>query len=176
MKRKPLELAIAVALAAVAAGVQAQAPAPAAKPTIPQVCLSCHKAQPSAVQGIFENVAFKSQAIQLKIDAHTEIVRSDPKPAKAVDGGVAQPAEALHQWLVLQPGVSIKETIRDGLRIAIEGGTPDMLSQILKRMIGEGFPIYEFVEHKRRLEDAFVEMVSRPKDKKNKTDKGRTEN
>jgi len=95
MKRKPLELAIAVALAAVAAGVQAQAPAPAAKPTIPQVCLSCHKAQPNALQGIFENVAFKSQAIQLKIDAHTEIVRFDPKTIKVVDGGVAKPAEAM---------------------------------------------------------------------------------
>ena len=105
-----------------------------------------------------------------------EVLKRDTAGLFLVDIKLTQPAEALHQWLVLQPGVSIKETIRDGLRIAIEGGTPEMLSQILKRMIGEGFPIYEFVEHKRRLEDAFVEMVSRPKDKKNKTDKGRTEN
>jgi rhodanese-related sulfurtransferase len=73
----------------------AQAPAPAAKPTIPQVCTNCHKAEPGAVQGIFENVAFKSQAIQLKIDAHTEIVRFDPKTLKVVDAGVTKPAEAM---------------------------------------------------------------------------------
>ena len=73
----------------------AQAPVPAAKPVIPQVCTNCHKAQPNALQGVFENVAFKSQSIQLKIDAHTEIVRFDPKTIKVVDAGVVKPGEAL---------------------------------------------------------------------------------
>jgi rhodanese-related sulfurtransferase len=94
MKRKTIVLALAVALPAFAAGAQSPAPA-ATPPVIPQVCLSCHKAQPNAVQGIFENVAFKSQAIQLKIDAHTEIVRFDPKTLQVVDAGVPKPAEAL---------------------------------------------------------------------------------
>ena len=65
----------------------AQAPAPAAKPTIPQICTTCHKAEPGNLRGIFENVAFKSQAIQLKIDATTEIVKFDPKTLKVVDAG-----------------------------------------------------------------------------------------
>ena len=119
MKRKPLDLAIAVALAAVAAGAQAQAPAPAAKPTIPQVCLSCHKAQPNAVQGIFENVAFKSQAIQLKIDAHTEIVRFDPKTIKVVDGGVAKPAEALRD-IAKNREARIDYVEKDGAKLATQ--------------------------------------------------------
>ncbi len=90
-------LGIAIAAALGLGIAHAQAPgAPAAKPTIPQICTTCHQAQPDAVQGLFENVAFKSQAIQLKIDAHTEIVRFDPKTIKVVDGGVAKPADALY--------------------------------------------------------------------------------
>jgi rhodanese-related sulfurtransferase len=73
----------------------AWAQAPAAKPTIPQICTTCHKAEPGNLRGVFENVAFKSQSIQLKIDANTEIVRFDPKTLKVVDAGAAKPAEAL---------------------------------------------------------------------------------
>ena len=60
------------------------AQAPAAKPTIPQVCTNCHQAKPGNVQGYFENVAFKSKSIQLKIDAATEIVRFDEGTLKVV--------------------------------------------------------------------------------------------
>src|SRR5512140_1496964 len=97
-----------------AGGALAQAPAPAsapapaattapagaiptAKPTIPQICTNCHQAKPNALQGIYENVAFKSGAIQLKIDANTEIVRFDPKDLKVVDGGDPKPTEALRE-------------------------------------------------------------------------------
>ena len=100
MTRTRLLLSALVALGVGPALAQAPAPgaatgAPAATPTIPQICTTCHKAQPNAVQGMFENVAFKSQSIQLKIDAHTEIVRFDPKTLKVVDAGTAKPAEAL---------------------------------------------------------------------------------
>src|SRR5512147_1139392 len=62
----------AVALAVASAGVLAQAPAP--KPSQPAVCNNCHKPALGQVAGYFENVAFKSQAIQLGIDANKEIV------------------------------------------------------------------------------------------------------
>jgi hypothetical protein len=67
------------ALALVAGAATAQTPAPAAKPSQPAVCNNCHKPAPGQVAGYFENVAFKSQAIQLGIDANKEIVRFDPK-------------------------------------------------------------------------------------------------
>ena len=89
--KRTLGIAIVAALGLGSAYAQAPA-APAAKPTIPQICTTCHQAQPNAVQGLFENVAFKSQAIQLRIDAHTEIVRFDPKTIKVVDGGAPKPA------------------------------------------------------------------------------------
>jgi hypothetical protein len=75
--KKCLLYAPTMALALAAAGAWAQAPAP--KPTQPAVCNNCHKPAPGQVAGYFENVAFKSQAIQLGIDANKEIVRFDPK-------------------------------------------------------------------------------------------------
>lgn len=119
MRRKPLKLAIAVALAACAVGVQAQTPAPAARPTIPQVCTSCHKAQPGSLRGVFENVAFKSQAIQLKIDANTEIVRFDPKTIKVLDSGVAKPGEALRE-IAKNREARIDYVDKDGTKFATE--------------------------------------------------------
>ena len=109
--------ALALALVAIATAVDAQAPA--AAPTIPQVCTNCHKAQPDAVQGIFENVAFKSQAIQLKIDAHTEIVRFDPKTIKVVDGGVAKPGDALRD-IAANREARIDYVVKDGTRVATQ--------------------------------------------------------
>ena len=117
--RSILSMTIALTLAAAANVAGAQAPAAAAKPTIPQVCTNCHKAQPNAVQGIFENVAFKSQAIQLKIDSHTEIVRFDPRTIKVVDGGVAKPAEALRE---ISPNreARIDYVDKDGTKVATQ--------------------------------------------------------
>ena len=111
---------LAMALAALAAApALAQVPAPAVKPTIPQICTTCHKAQPNAVQGIFENVAFKSQSIQLKIDAHTEIVRFDPKTIKVVDGGVAKPGEALRD-IAKNREARIDYVEKDGAKLATQ--------------------------------------------------------
>ncbi|HYQ98613.1 MAG TPA: rhodanese-like domain-containing protein [Casimicrobiaceae bacterium] len=114
--KRTLGIAIVAALGLGSAYAQAPA-APAAKPTIPQICTTCHQAQPNAVQGLFENVAFKSQAIQLRIDAHTEIVRFDPKKIKVVDGGAPKPAEALYD---IAPGreARIDFVDKDGTKLA----------------------------------------------------------
>ena len=117
MKRTTM---LVTALAALGAGAAlAQAPAPAGKPTIPQICTSCHQAQPGSLQGIFENVAFKSQAIQLKIDAYTEIVRFDPKTLKVVDGGVAKPSEALRD-IAKNREARIDYVEKDGTKLATQ--------------------------------------------------------
>ena len=117
--RSIISITIALTLATAANVAVAQTAATAAKPTIPQVCTNCHKAQPNAVQGIFENVAFKSQAIQLKIDSYTEIVRFDPRTIKVVDGGVAKPAEALRD---ISPNreARIDYVEKDGTKVATQ--------------------------------------------------------
>ncbi len=116
MKARPAVLAIALAAISGAAG--AQAPAPAAKPpVIPQVCLSCHQAQTDAVQGIFENVAFKSRSIQLKIDAYTEIVPFDPATLTVVDAGVVKPTDALRD-IAKNREARIDYVEKDGKKLA----------------------------------------------------------
>jgi rhodanese-related sulfurtransferase len=99
------------------AAIPAFAQAPAAKPTIPQVCTNCHKAAPGNLHGVFENVAFKSQAIQLRIDANTEILRFDPKTLKVVDAGVAKPAEALRD-IAKNKEARIEYAEKDGAKFA----------------------------------------------------------
>ena len=88
---------IAAALLGVASAAWAQAPAPAGKPTIPQICTNCHKAAPGEVSGYFDNVAFKSQSIQLAIDEIKEIIRFDPKSLKVLDAGAAKTPEHLRE-------------------------------------------------------------------------------
>jgi rhodanese-related sulfurtransferase len=96
--RKQLLFALALGFAGT---TWAQAPAPAAgaaaKPTMPKICMSCHKPAPGFVSGYFENVAFKSQAIQLGIDDAREIVRFDPKTLKVIDAGVAKTPEHMRE-------------------------------------------------------------------------------
>ena len=92
---------------------------PRRSPRFPRSALTCHKAQPNAVQGVFENVAFKSQSIQLKIDAHTEIVRFDPKTIKVVDGGVVKPAEALRD-IAKNREARIDYVEKDGAKLATQ--------------------------------------------------------
>jgi rhodanese-related sulfurtransferase len=75
----------AAGMGLLAASSPAWAQAPASKPTIPQICTNCHQAAPNTLQGYFEGAAFKSRSIQLKIDAHTEIVRFDEAAIKVVD-------------------------------------------------------------------------------------------
>jgi rhodanese-related sulfurtransferase len=105
------------ALAFVAGGALAQAPAP--KATQPAVCGNCHKPAPGQVAGYFENVAFKSQSIQLGIDAAKEIVRFDPKTLKVIDAGEEKKPEHLRD---VRKGheVRIAFVEKDGQKLATE--------------------------------------------------------
>jgi rhodanese-related sulfurtransferase len=115
----------AAVLAAFAGAVQAQAPAPAAapaaapKPTIPQVCTSCHKPEPGKVSGYFDNVAFKSQSIQLNIGNATEIVRFSPKDLKVVDAGDPKKVDHLRE---IKKGheMTVSWVEKDGQKFATE--------------------------------------------------------
>lgn len=111
-----IPLAVA-ALAFMAGGALAQAPA--AKPTQPAVCNNCHKPAPGTVAGYFENVAFKSQSIQIGIDANKEIVRFDEKTLKVVDAGEPKKVEFLRE---ARKGheVRIAYVEKDGQKVATE--------------------------------------------------------
>lgn len=91
MKARLLTTLIAALAAATAS---AQAPV---KPTIAQVCTNCHQAAPGELRGVFENVAFKSKSIQLKIDGTTEIVAFDEAGLKVLDAGKQARAAAMRE-------------------------------------------------------------------------------
>src|SRR5512147_104202 len=114
--RTQIALAFA-ALAVVTGGALAQAPAP--KPTQPAVCNNCHKPAPGTIGGYFENVAFKSQSIQVGIDANKEIVRFDEKTLKVIDAGEPKKVEWLRE---ARKGheVRIAYVERDGQKVATE--------------------------------------------------------
>ena len=84
-----------LALVLGAAAPAALAQAPAAKPTIAQVCKACHKVNENQLQGIYENVAFKTRSMQIKIDGHTEIVRFDEKSLRIFDADEERPGTEL---------------------------------------------------------------------------------
>lgn len=111
-----IPLAIA-ALAFAAGGALAQAPAP--KPSQPAVCNNCHKPAPGTVAGYFENVAFKSQSIQVGVGDRTEIVRFDEKTLKVVDAGDAKKPEHMRE---VRKGheVRIAYVEKDGQKFATE--------------------------------------------------------
>lgn len=92
----------------------AQAPAP--KPTQPPICNTCHKPDAS-IRGYFDNVAFKSSAIQLNLGAAPEIVRFDPKTLKVLDAGDEKKVEHLR---AVKKGheARIEFTVKDGVKTA----------------------------------------------------------
>ena len=80
-------------IALMAGGPVAAQTAP--KATMPKICMNCHEAAPGSVSGYFDNVAFKSQSIQLAIDDQKEIIRFDPKALKVIDAGADKTPEHL---------------------------------------------------------------------------------
>jgi rhodanese-related sulfurtransferase len=75
----------------------AHAQTPPAKAAMAKICGSCHKPAANTVRGYFDNVAFKSQSIQLALDADKAILRFDPKVVKVIDGDDAKQTEHMRE-------------------------------------------------------------------------------
>ncbi len=104
----------ALALGLAASGLAAAQPA---RPTVPQVCQSCHKPEAGQIRGIYENVAFKTQSIQLRIDSVTEIVRFDPKTIQLRDAEEDKPNGELAA-IAKNREARIEYTMKDGAKFA----------------------------------------------------------
>ncbi len=66
--------------------------------------------------------------------------------------------EAFHKWLVQQPFVLACQESGSRLRIDF-GGDPRQQHELLRRMLGEGFPVTEFSGKVETLEDAFMDIT-----------------
>jgi rhodanese-related sulfurtransferase len=83
--RYPALLAVVAGISLSAAvAIAAEPAALSAKPTIAKICTNCHKAEPNAVQGLFDIVSFKAKTIQVKIDDAVELIKFDEDEIKVV--------------------------------------------------------------------------------------------
>jgi len=92
--------------------------APQAKPTVAKVCGNCHQPEPGNLRGSFDNVAYKTKSIQVKIDETTEILRFDESLKIA---NIQAPADTPDQPLrALKKGkeIRIEYTEKDGKKFA----------------------------------------------------------
>jgi len=79
-------LAFAAGISLMAVVASAAEPVPTvAKPANAKICLNCHKAEPNAIRGYFDNVAFKAKTIQVKIDDAVELIKFDEDEIKVVN-------------------------------------------------------------------------------------------
>jgi ABC-2 type transport system ATP-binding protein len=76
--------------------------------------------------------------------------------------GVDAPLDRLAEWVTLYPGIECYDRARNGnLRIRVDDGAPAQLATILRAMLQADFPVCEFHREDIRLEDAFVDMLSK---------------
>jgi hypothetical protein len=71
--------------------------APPAKPTMAKICANCHQPDSGNLRGYFDNVAYKTQSIAIRMDDAVEILRFDKDTLKVmnVQPDPANPAEPL---------------------------------------------------------------------------------
>jgi hypothetical protein len=94
-------------------------PAAQAKPTIAKLCANCHQPQSGSLRGNFENVSYKTQSIQIKIDDTVEILTFDKNSLKItnIKPDPENPAEPLRS---VKKGkeVRVEYTEKDGRKFA----------------------------------------------------------
>lgn len=67
----------------------------------------------------------------------------------------------LEQWLILRPNVRIVESIQQGFRVQLSVSARDEASLLLRAMMQDGIPVFDFHQYQQKLEDAFIEMVEK---------------
>jgi rhodanese-related sulfurtransferase len=120
MIRKALLLTLFVCGSATA--LFAAEPAPAAKPSIAKICTNCHKAEPNAIRGNFDNVAFKAKTIQIKIDDAIELIKFDEDEIKITNGEGKTGDGELMKNNKIKKGheIKVEYAVKDGVRTAVK--------------------------------------------------------
>lgn len=80
-----------------------------------------------------------------------------------VDVQVAGELEALRAWARPRPDVQVVGPVAGGLRLRFPSGDPAALAALLRDMVLAGVPIVEVRREGRRIEEAFVDMLERPR-------------
>ncbi len=76
-------------------------------------------------------------------------------------------ADNFVEWISTQPGAKLIESIKDGYRVALDGANSEGAAQLLRELIKSDFPVYDYHEYQRRLEDAFVDILKSQRQSEN---------
>lgn len=80
--------------------------------------------------------------------------------------GLAVPDDRLQEWLTLQEGVTWFDGEPPAVRLRVTEATPERLAALLGRLIQDGFAVSDFHKEEIRLEDAFVDLLTRQQEAK----------
>jgi ABC-2 type transport system ATP-binding protein len=78
-----------------------------------------------------------------------------------VEVQVVGEVEPLLSWVSLNPGIELMEARKHGARLSLDAAEPEIIARTLRKMITDGLPVVDFHREGRRLEEAFVDMLSR---------------
>ncbi len=95
--------------------------APPAKPAIAKICTNCHKAEANALYGYLDNIAFKANTMQVKIDDATELITFDEDDIVFVDGeGITRDGAFLKKNSVKKGHeIKVEYVEKQGVRTAV---------------------------------------------------------
>ena len=79
--------------------------------------------------------------------------------ATLIDVQIEGDPEALRQWTLVNPGVTLVEMRKRGARLSLPSGEPAEIAALLKRLVQAGLPVTDFHRESRKLEDAFVDIL-----------------
>jgi len=94
------------------------------------------------------------------------LTRSGQKEETIVNIQVAGDPRALQNWALTAAHVKLLDETKRGARLLIDSADDEVLSGVLKRLILDQISVIDFHHEERRLEDAFIDMLSdlnRPK-------------
>ena len=91
----------------------------------------------------------------------TESLQHDSTRVVLVDVQVADDPGFLMDWIALNPGIRLVDALKHGARIGFENEEPEFIAASLRRMIADGVKVVDFHRETRRLEDAFVDMLTK---------------
>ncbi len=91
----------------------------------------------------------------------SESLQSHEGADVVIDVQVAGTPDLVAHWAAMQPGVELVEMKRQSARLKFAAAGEAELAAQLRRMILDGVPVTDFHRESRRLEDAFVEILSK---------------
>ena len=172
----PVMLVMVIVFTAATSAISSADQTPASNATIAKSCAMCHQAKANILWGEFDNVAFKANTIQMKIDDTTVLLAFDEDDIKVVTtDGKNMDGGALHKAKRGQ-AIKVEYTESKGVKTAVRlvekpvaRVSPEMLFTLadLEKLISKGpkkghYFLYDSRPEARYHEGAIPSAISLP--------------